>query len=338
MKVAILSPVAWRTPPRHYGPWEQVAYNLAEGLAANGIDVTLFATGDSRSPGRLASIVPAGYEESPGCDAKVWECMHISYLMERAGEFDLIHNHFDFLPLTYSRLIATPLVTTIHGFSSPRILPVYQRYNDRCFYVSISEADRSPLLDYVATVYNGLRVQEFTFRPLPESDRLLFLGRIHPDKGAWEAIRIALASKKEIVLAGIIQDPAYFTEKIEPLVDGGQVRYVGPVGPEQRDRLLGSSSALLHPIRFAEPFGMSVAESMLCGTPVIAFPLGSMKELVLDGETGFLVNSVAAAAEAVSSLHALDRSRCHGWAIERFSQERMTRDYLEVYQRILEKE
>lgn len=338
MKIAILSPVAWRTPPRHYGPWEQVAYNVAEGLAKRGVEVTVFATGDSLVPGKLAWIVPAGYEESPGCDAKVWECLHISHLMERAGEFDLIHNHFDFLPLTYSSLINTPLLTTIHGFSSPGILPVYERYNDRCPYVSISNADRSPRLRYLATVYNGLRVQEFTFRPVPEGDGLVFLGRIHPDKGAWEAIRIARASQRKIVLAGIIQDAAYFKEKIKPLIDGEQVCYVGPVGPEARDRLLGSAAGLLHPINFEEPFGMSVAESMLCGTPVIAFNRGAMAELIVDGETGFLVRSVDEAADAADELSGLDRARCRLWAEERFSQERMTQDYLTVYRTILERD
>jgi glycosyltransferase involved in cell wall biosynthesis len=227
------------------------------------------------------------------------------------------------------------MVTTIHGFSSPKILPVYARYNDRCFYVSISDADRSPLLRYVATVYNGLRTEEFTFRERPQSDRLVFLGRIHPDKGAWEAIQIALESRREIVLAGIIQDRAYFREKIEPLLDSGQVRYIGPVGPRERDELLGGSAALVHPIRFAEPFGLSVAEAMLCGTPVIAFPLGAMRELILDGETGFLVDDVHQASEAVGRLGALSRLRCRQWATGQFSQEKMASDYLRVYEKIL---
>lgn len=308
---------------------------MAEGLVNRGLEVTLFATGDSVSPGKLAAVVPRGYEEDPSADAKVSECLHISNLMERAGEFDLIHNHFDFLPLTYSRLIPTPMVTTIHGFSSPKIIPVYKRYNDRCFYVSISDADRSPLLAYIATVYNGLRTEEFSFQERRQSDTLIFLGRIHPDKGAWEAIQIALESGRQIVLAGIIQDQAYFREKIEPLVDSGQVRYIGPVDPQARNELLGGAAALLHPIRFAEPFGLSVAEAMLCGTPVIAFPLGSMRELILDEETGFLVDDIHQAAEATGRLGTLSRLRCHQWAAAQFSQEKMISDYLTVYENIL---
>ncbi len=173
MKIAILAPIAWRTPPRMYGPWEQVASNIAEGLIAKGIDVTLYATGDSMTKGRLEYICNRPYAEDTDLDPKVWECLHISHLMEQAGRFDLIHNHYDFLPLTYSRLITTPMVTTIHGFSSPKILPVYKKYNDTSHYVSISDSDRSPELDYVATVYNGINAEDFTFKDTPE-DYLLF--------------------------------------------------------------------------------------------------------------------------------------------------------------------
>ena len=187
MKVAVLSSVAWRTPPRHYGPWEQVASNIAEGMIKKGVEVTLFATGDSITAGKLESICEQGFEENRDQDYKVLECLHISNLMEKAGEFDLIHNNFDFLPLTYSGLIKTPLITTIHGFSSKKIIPVFKKYNAIGNYVSISNADRSPELDYLATVYNGLNVADFDFVEQPE-DYLLYFGRIHHDKGTAEAI------------------------------------------------------------------------------------------------------------------------------------------------------
>lgn len=334
LKVAVLSPVAWRTPPRHYGPWEQIASALAEGLVDRGLDVTLFATADSHTRGRLSAVVPRGYEEDPGTDAKVAECLHIAALMERAAEFDLIHNHFDFLPLTYSRLVPTPMVTTIHGFSSPKIIPVYQRYNDRGHYVSISHADRSPLLRYTATVYHGLDPGDFPY-DASGGDYLLYFGRIHPDKGTWEAVRIALAAGRPLLLAGIIQDRAYFEEKIRPLVDGEQVRYLGAVGPQDRPALLGGAHCLLHPIHFEEPFGLSVAEAMMCGTPVMAFCRGAMPELIRDGETGFLVNSVEEALEKLPLVEKLDRAACRRWAEERFSRDRMITDYLEVYQAVL---
>ena len=160
MKIAILSPVTWRTPPRQYGPWEQVASVLTEGLVKLGQDVTLFATGDSVTQANLQAVCKAPLGEYPG-DAKVSECLHISHLMERAAEFSVIHNHFDFLPLTYSRLINTPVITTIHGFSSEEIVPVYKKYNDHSYYVSISNSDRHPALDYLATVYNGIDEQLF---------------------------------------------------------------------------------------------------------------------------------------------------------------------------------
>lgn len=334
MKLAMLAPIAWRTPPRHYGPWEQVVSLLTEGLVRRGVDVTLFATADSVTSARLVAVCPRGYEEDPELDAKVWECLHISEVFERAHEFDLIHNHFDFLPLTYSALVSTPVVTTIHGFSSPKILPVYRKYDRRVFYVSISDADRAPDLTYIATVYHGIDLSMFTFREQPE-DYLLFFGRIHPDKGTREAIEIARRASKRLLMAGIIQDRGYWEREVAPHVDGDRVQYLGSAGPQLRDRLLGGALALLHPIRFAEPFGLSVVEAMACGTPVIAFRRGSMPELLRDGETGFLVSGVEEAVEAVKRIPSLDRRRCRREAEERFSSERMVEDYLRVYRKIL---
>ena len=334
MRVAVLSPIAWRTPPRHYGPWEQVASNVAEGLTNLGLEVTLFGTGDSITAGKLDAVIDTGYEEDRTQDAKVVECLHISNLMEKAANFDIIHNHFDFLPLTYSRLIKTPMVTTIHGFSSPKIVPVYKKYNKTSSYVSISNSDRSAELEYLATVYNGLRTSDFIFQDEPE-DYLLFLGRIHPDKGTAEAIAIAQKSAKRLIIAGIIQDEHYFDDKVAPHLNE-EIRFIGHVGPEQRNELLGNAIALLHPIRFHEPFGLSVAEAMMCGTPVIAFDKGSMAELILSGKTGFLVNTVDEAVDALQQLGSIDRMDCHQWAKGQFSQETMVQDYLKAYRLIID--
>ncbi|MEO7214807.1 glycosyltransferase family 4 protein [Mucilaginibacter sp.] len=333
MRAAILAPVAWRTPPRHYGPWEQVASNIAEGLIKLGVEVTLFATGDSITLGKLDAICDQGYEEDRTQDAKVLECLHISNLMGKAGEFDIIHNNFDFLPLTYSALIKTPMITTIHGFSSPRIIPVYKKYNSIGHYISISNADRSAELEYIATVYNGLNTAEFNFTEIPE-DYLVYFGRIHHDKGAAEAIQIAKKAKKKLLIAGIIQDENYWREKVEPYLDE-QIQYMGHAGPEKRNELLGNASALLHPINFAEPFGMSVAEAMLCGTPVIAFNKGSMPELIQHERTGFLVNTIDEAVNAVLQLSNISRQRCRDWAASQFSAEKMAGDYYKLYQQIL---
>jgi len=334
MKIAILSPVCWRTPPKHYGPWEQVASNIAEGMLEKGLDVTLFATGDSITMGKLESICERPYEEDKSLDPKVWECLHISNLMEKADQFDLIHNHYDFLPLTYSNLIKTPMVTTIHGFSSSQILPVYKKYNETNYYVSISNSDRSQELDYIATVYNGINVQDFTLNDTPE-DYLLFFGRIHHDKGVYEAIRIAQKSGRKLIISGIIQDQSYFDEKVKPFIDDKQIVFVGHSGSEKRDKLLGNAFALLHPINFEEPFGSSVVESMLCGTPVVALCKGSMPELIKHGKTGFLVSGIEEAVSSIKNIKEINRRDCREWAENNFSNKKMTADYLNVYQKIL---
>lgn len=335
MKIGILSPIAWRTPPRHYGPWEQMASNIAEGLVASGMEVTLFATADSLTSGRLDAVISSGYEEDRALDAKVAECLHISNLMEKASEYDIIHNHYDFLPLSYSRLISTPIITTIHGFSSPRIIPVYKKYNDYSSYVSISNSNRAPELQYLATVYNGIRTGDFSFNSAND-DYLVFFGRIHPDKGTLEAIQIARKAKKKLIIAGIVQEERYFKEIIEPEFND-QIVFVGHAGPEERNKLLGKASGLLHPINFDEPFGLSVAEAMYCGTPVVAFERGSMPELIKHGKTGYLVNDVESASEAVSQINSIDRRECHNWAKSQFSSEKMVADYLMLYKQIIQR-
>jgi glycosyltransferase involved in cell wall biosynthesis len=334
MKIAILSPIAWRTPPRKYGPWEQVSSNIAEGLVEQGIDVTLFASGDSITGGRLVSVCEQPYAEHPEVDPKVAECLHISHLMEQAHQYDIIHNNFDFLPLSYSRLIKTPMVTTIHGFSSPKIIPVYKKYNNTSYYVSISNSDRSSELNYLATVYNGIDTREFSFNA-ESGNYLLFFGRIHPEKGVSEAIEIAKKSNRKLIISGLIQDQEYFADRVNPYIDGQEIIYVGNSGPVDRNKLLGGAFALLHPIGFEEPFGLSVVEAMMCGTPVIAFKRGSMSELILDGKTGFLVNNVDEAVEAANSIEFIDRRDCMEWASSTFSREKMVEGYLDVYQKIL---
>ena len=333
MKIAVLAPICWRTPPRHYGPWEQIASNIAEGLIKAGHDVTLFATGDSITSGKLSSVCKRPYEEDKILDPKVWECLHIANLMEHAGEFDIIHNNYDFLPLTYSRLINTPMITTIHGFSSPRILPVYKEYNDSSYYVSISNADRSSELDYLATVYNGLKTDDFSFSE-KTGDYLLYFGRIHPDKGTHEAIKIAEKFSMKLIISGIIQDREYFRESVEPYLCEDIV-FTGHSGPEKRNELLSGAYALLHPISFNEPFGLSVAESLLCGTPVVAFNRGSMPELIVHQKCGFLVDSIDEAVRALGDVDKIDRNFCMNWAIQNFSQEKMTQSYIKLYETIL---
>ena len=295
--------------------------------------MTLFASGDSLTAGRLASVVPHGYEEDPEVDPKVSECLHIAHAFERAAELDVIHNSFDFLPLTYSELVETPVLTTIHGFSSPRILPVYQRYDASSAYVAISDADRHPSLDYLATIHHGIDTDAFALHPSP-GEYLLFFGRIHPHKGTVEAIEVAERTGIPLILAGIVQDERYFEELVKPRLDGDSVRYLGPVGPDERSELLGGARALLHLISFEEPFGYSVVEAMACGTPVLAFPRGSMPELIEDGTTGFLVEDIAGAVAALERAERLDRAAIREHAVARFGIDRMVDAYLDAYRAI----
>jgi glycosyltransferase involved in cell wall biosynthesis len=307
---------------------------LTEGLVGLGVDVTLFATADSLTSAHLVGTAPTGYSEDPGLDAKVWEGLHISALFEHADEFDLIHNSFDFLPLTYSALVDTPVVTTIHGFSSERIVPVYEKYNDHGYYVAISDADRHDRLDYVATIHHGIDMRAFAVQPEP-GGYLLFFGRIHPDKGTAEAIEVAAEAGIPLIIAGIIQDDDYFERRVKPRIDGERVTYIGPVGPEGRSDLLGGARALLHLIDFDEPFGFSVVEAMATGTPVVAHPRGSMRELISEGENGFLVTSRDAAVAAVHASGGIDRRAVRASVERRFDVDRMAEEYLAVYHRVV---
>jgi glycosyltransferase involved in cell wall biosynthesis len=330
----MLAPISWRVPPRHYGPWEQFVSLLTEGLVARSVDVTLFATADSLTRARLHGTAPTGYSEDPRVDPKVWEGLHIATVFERAREFDLIHNNLDFSPLTYSRLIDTPLVTTIHGFSSERIVPVYERYDDRSYYVAISDADRHPKLRYAATIHHGIDMSAFTVGD-GSGGYLLFFGRIHPDKGAVEAIDLAERVGLPLVLAGIVQDERYFDELVAPRLDGSRISYLGAVGPERRGELLGAARVLVHLVNFDEPFGFSVIESMACGTPVVTRARGSLPELVSDGENGFLVGSLEDAAAAVQAAGRLERRAVRASVEQRFGVDRMVDEYLALYRRIV---
>jgi glycosyltransferase involved in cell wall biosynthesis len=334
-RIAILSPVAWRTPPRQYGAWETVAGNITEGLVARGWDVTLFATGDSVTRARLHAVVNHGYEEDSTVDAKVVEYLHISEAFEHAAEFDLIHSHYDFMALTYSRFIKTPVLTTIHGFSSPRIMPVYEKYRD-AYFVSISDSDRAPGLNYLATVYNGIDLSLYPLQP-EGGNHLIFLGRIHPDKGAHLAIEVAQKSGLPLIIAGIIQDKAYFRDQVEPYLDG-RIRYIGPVNVAGKNELFARARALLHLNTIPERFGLVLVEANAAGVPVIAMDLGSCREVNSDGNTGFLVNNVAEAVGVLERLPTINRQDCRNRVERHFSIETMVRGYERVYSAIFELE
>jgi glycosyltransferase involved in cell wall biosynthesis len=335
-RVAILSPVAWRTPPRQYGAWETVASNITEGLVARGWDVTLFASGDSVTRAHLHAVVDRGYEEDSSADPKVAEYLHISEAFERAAEFDLIHSHYDFMALTYSRLVSTPVLTTIHGFSSPKIMPVYHKYRDG-YFVSVSDSDRAPGLNYLATVYNGIDLSLYPLQQSPGED-LIFLGRIHPDKGVHLAIEAARLSGCTLLIAGIVQDKTYFRERVEPYLDNRRIRYIGPVGVAGKNELFARARALLHLNTIPERFGLVLAEANAAGVPVIAMDLGSCREVIEDGRTGFLVNTVEEAARALQKVRGIERAACRERVQQRFSIDSMVDAYQRVYYKIFDLE
>lgn len=336
MKIAILSPLSWRTPPRRYGPRESTASLLSEQLVNRGLDVTLFATGDSITRGQLAWVCKRPWSEDSTLNPRVWECLHVAALFRRANEFDLIHNCFGFLPLSYSDFTQTPVVTTVHGLPSDSLLPIYKQYSKRTYYVAGSEAGKHPALDYIGTVYPGIDLNQFQYQSKPGNYLLLF-GRICRDRGVKEAIRVAIASRTQLVIAGSIEDEAWYRDEVEPLVDGTAVRYVGAVDNEQRQTLVGGARALLHLAQSQEGLGLSVAESLACGTPVVAFRRGAMPELIHDGMTGFVVTSTDEAVQAIGHLGSIDRRHCRDEAANRFSAERMTSDYLEIYTMVLDR-
>jgi glycosyltransferase involved in cell wall biosynthesis len=331
-RIAILSPVAWRTPPRQYGAWETVAGNITEGLVARGWDVTLFATGDSITRARLHSVVAKGYEEDRSIDPKVAEYLHIAEAFEHAAEFDLIHSHYDFMALGYTRLVKTPVLTTIHGFSSPQIMAVYEKYRAG-YFVSISDADRAPGLNYLATVYNGIDLALYPQRTSRGED-LIFIGRIHPDKGVHLAIETARRSGRRLLIAGIVQDANYFRDQVQPHLDDQQISYVGAVDVKQKNELFAGAFALLHLNTIPERFGLVLAEANAAGVPVIAMDLGSCREVIDHGVSGFLVSDVCGAVRALEEVPAIVDDACRKRVQERFSVATMVEGYEQVYESI----
>ena len=334
-RVAVLSPVAWRTPPRRYGAWETVASNITEGLVARGWDVTLFATGDSVTRARLHAVIDRGYEEDSTVDPKVAEYRHITEVFEQAADFDVIHSHYDFMALTYTRLVRTPVLTTIHGFSSPHIMPIYEKYRDG-YFVSISDSDRVSGLNYLATVYNGIDLSLYPLQP-SRGDDLIFLGRIHPDKGVHLAIEVARLSGLPLRIAGIIQDKTYFREQVEPHLSR-QIQYIGALDVAGKNELFSRARALLHLNTIPERFGLVLAEANAAGVPVIARDLGSCGEVIKDGRTGFLVNTVKEAVQALQRLPEIHSSDCREHVQHYFSLDSMVDAYERVYYTIFDLE
>ncbi|BDE05222.1 hypothetical protein WPS_04980 [Vulcanimicrobium alpinum] len=336
LRVAVLGPISWPSPPPGYGPWEQVAYDIAHGMAQRGLDVTLFATANSTNPGRLISVVPVGLNEDANLNGELCTELHVASCFARAHEFDVIHNSLDWKPLLHALATpAPPLLTTVHGFSSPPILGAYYAGASRSFYCSISDADRDPGLSYLATTYNGIDPSVWTYRDRP-GDYLLFFARFHPEKGAHNAIAVARRAGVRLKMAGIPHDDAYYREQILPHVDGDAVQMLGHVQGAARDEVIGNALALVHLTTRPERFGLTLIEAMACGTPVLGARMGSIPEIVVDGETGLLCDGIDDAVATVPRLASLSRAACRAHVETTFSRERMIDRYLDAYREALQ--
>jgi glycosyltransferase involved in cell wall biosynthesis len=337
IKIGIISPISWRTPPRKYGPWEQVASNIAEGMIRYGHDVTLFATGDSATKGKLVSVCPRPVEEDKSLDSEVYKFLHLSKVFEYADSFDIIHNQFDYYPLVFSPFIKTPMVTTINGFHHQQYKKIYQKFDKQVHYVSISDSNRAKELSYAATVYNGIDMEEFEFDDKSKRDYLLFIGRISRDKGTDRAIKIAKSVDIPLVIAGQVppEEKEYFSKLVKPQIDGKFIKWIGPVDSLGRKKVFSQAIASLHMINFDEPFGLTVAEAMASGVPVIAINRGSMPELITNDVDGFLVKNDQEAIRAIAKIDMIDRVKCRQKVKNNFTIEKMTQGYLNVYQEVL---
>ena len=359
MRIAMLAPINWPIPPSGYGPWELVAHNLTEELVKLGHDVTLFAAGGSKTSATLIETVPyalstwpeaernrrrafdpkTGLLEGPP-DARALEQLHIATCMERAaaGQFDVVHSHLHVHALVFGRLIKCPLVSTLHGAAWVRAdHPVFLAYKDLPF-VSLSNAERQflPQLNYVATVYNGIRLEGFPFEPDKE-DYLLFAGRLAPEKGPAEAVEVARRTGRRLLLAGMIepQHQDYFDSKVKPYIDGKNIEYVGLLSQAELAPIYRKAAAVLFLISWAEPFGLVAAEAQASGTPLIATRFGALPEIIIEGETGFVVDSIDEAVSAVNRLDTISPAACRRNAESRFTAGHMAAGYAKVYESLL---
>lgn len=338
MRIAQVAPLIESVPPSLYGGTERVVGLLVNELVRLGHDVTLFATGDSRTDAELVPVCPTGLRQANCRYPLSLHMVMIDRVARRAEEFDLIHFHIGELHFPIARRLPVPHVTTLHGrLDLPELKPLFHEFNDLPV-VSISDAQRAPLPDacWVGTVHHGLPLDMLEFHPGP-GEYLAFLGRISPEKRVDRAIAIATACGWPLRIAAKV-DPAdadYFQQEIRPLLANPLVEFIGEIGETQKGEFLGRAKALLFPIDWPEPFGLVMIEAMACGVPVIAFRGGSVPEIIDDGVTGFVVDTLDEAVQAVRRVHLLDRSRCRATFERRFGVTRMASDYVQIYNELV---
>lgn len=343
MRIAQISPLWERVPPPAYGGTEAVVHALTEGLVARGHEVVLYASGDSITSAELRFVYPRSLRTATDLkNPAPYDWLHAAASLADAGEFDIIHNHAGELPMAMSRLVDTPMLTTLHCLITPDTKLIWQHYTG--FYNTISHAALRTVprsigrSGYVGAVYNAIEVDSFPFRADKE-DYLLFLSRLAPEKGTHLAIEVARRLGMPLIVAGKVDriDRDYYHSTVEPLIDGNLVRYVGEVTREEAKALYAGARALLLPIQWEEPFGLVMPEAMACGTPVIAFKRGAAPELIVDGETGFLVDDgdIDGMVKAVGQLDRIDPHRCRQHVKDNFDVPRMVEGYLDLYERVL---
>lgn len=349
MRIAMLAPVEEPVPPKKYGGTELVVYNLTQQLVRMGHEVTLFASGESKTAAKLIPTFPHAIRTLKRAgNYSVRNSLNLSgaarvadYLKRNSWRFDIAHNHIGWMFLPFIDFLSLPVVTTFHGYLRSQVeSEIYRNYKDHD-YVSISRnqgRSAKHKLHFVANVYNGIDVSKFRFQARAK-DYLAFLARISPEKGPLQAIEIAKQAGKQLIIGGKVDpvDRAYFEQKIAPLIDGQQIKFIGELGHPQKEKLLRHAAALLAPIQWDEPFGLYLVEAMACGTPVIAFKRGSIPEIIVDGETGFVVRDVAEAVRRVGDISKIKRERCRRRVTEHFYQEKMAAEYLDVYAAVLKK-
>jgi glycosyltransferase involved in cell wall biosynthesis len=336
MRIAQVAPLYERVPPKRYGGIERVVSYLTEEFVQQGHDVCLFASGDSITRAELVACCPKAIRDfEQWVDPIAYHALQLNQLFER--EFDVVHFHIEYLGFPFARMLTQPSVTTLHG-PLPELPELFRAFGDLPF-VSVSDAQRAPFphLNWRKTIYHGLPRQLYTFVDEP-GEYLVFLGRVAPEKRCDRAIAIAKAAGVPLKIAAKIDpyDQQYFYTAIKPLLNDPAVEFLGEVDEQRKNRLLGGALAVLFPIDWQEPFGLVMIESLACGTPVIAYPGGSVPEIIKDGVTGFIVDSIDDAVEAVKRVTSIERRRCRQAFEERFTAARMARDYAEVYSDLVE--
>ncbi len=338
MRIAQVAPLFESVPPKLYGGTERVVSYLTEELVRLGHDVTLFASGDSETAARLVAPCKRALRLDPGCkDQLVHQLLELEQVADEASRFDVIHYHVDCLHLPMARRLNVPYLTTLHGsLEGPDLVPFYREF-DEVPLISISDSQRSPLpfVNWQKTIHHGLPADLHQFRP-EAGKYLAFLGRISPEKRVDRAIEIARRVGMPLKIAAKVdaKDAEYYQREIEPILKGSSAEFIGEIGGADKDRFLGEAYALLFPIDWAEPFGLVMIEALACGTPVIAYRRGSVPEVIEEGVTGFVVDDLDAAVDAVKRVPELDRRKCRASFDQRFVSGRMARDYLKAYERV----